>query len=74
MARDGATDAGRAVVALVIVVLFFVSLVESPERGGYPLGLVRRGDRAPGGWSLFSSSGSPGVRRPIDQRHGLYED
>jgi len=60
------------VIAIVIVVLFFVSLVEPPERGGFPLGLVVAATGLPVGVALlvfwFARR-----QEAIDQRHGLYE-
>jgi putative solute:sodium symporter small subunit len=61
------------VVTLVILVLFFASLVDAPERGGYPLGLVVAASGLPLAITLlvfwFARK-----QEQIDKRHGLYED
>lgn len=71
--RQTVTLSAAVVVAMVLLVLFFLTLVESPEIGGYPLGYV------------IAVSGMPLVgvllvfwfarrQERIDQRHGFYED
>lgn len=70
--RQTARLALASVIALVIVVLFFVSLVEPPERGGFALGLVVAATGLPVTVALlvfwFARR-----QEAIDQRHGLYE-
>lgn len=61
------------VVALVILVLFFVSLVEAPDQAGYPLGLVLAVTGLPAALALLVFWFA-GRQERIDQRHGLYED
>ncbi|HET7715120.1 MAG TPA: sodium/substrate symporter small subunit [Bauldia sp.] len=62
-----------AVLVLVIVILFFVSLVELPGNEGYPLGLVAAATGIPGAAAIlvfwFARR-----QETIDRRHGLYED
>ena len=71
--RDTARLTLAVVVALVIVVLFFVSLVEAPDRGGFPLGLVVAATGLPAAITLLVFWFARRQER-IDQRHGLYED
>jgi putative solute:sodium symporter small subunit len=60
-------------VTLVILVLFFVSLVEAPDQAGYPLGLVIAATGIPVAITLLVFWFA-GRQERIDQRHGLYED
>jgi putative solute:sodium symporter small subunit len=60
-------------VVLVIVVLFFVSLVGGPDRAGYPLGLAIAATGLPAATTLLVFWFARWQER-IDQRHGLYED
>jgi putative solute:sodium symporter small subunit len=60
-------------VTLVIIVLFFVSLVEAPDQAGYPLGLVIATTGLPVAITLLVFWFA-GRQERIDQRHGLYED
>jgi putative solute:sodium symporter small subunit len=73
--RWGATArlALAAVVTLVIFVLFFLSLVESPAGAGYPLGLVLAATGLPVALTLLVFWFA-GRQERIDRRHGLYED
>jgi putative solute:sodium symporter small subunit len=71
--RDTARLTLAVVVALILVVLFFVSLVEAPERGGYPLGLVVAVSGLPLAATLLVFWFARRQER-IDRRHGLYED
>jgi putative solute:sodium symporter small subunit len=61
------------VVTLVILVMFFVSLVEAPDQPGYPLGLVVAATGLPLAITLLVFWFA-GRQERIDQRHGLYED
>jgi putative solute:sodium symporter small subunit len=81
MSDIGQTERWRAtarlslgvVVALVILALFFVSLVERPDRAGYPLGLVIAVTGMPATITLVVFWFARRQER-IDRRHGLYED
>ena len=61
------------VVAVVILVLFFLSLVELPDEGGYPLGFVLTASGLPlaGVLLVFWFSGR---QERIDRQHGVFED
>lgn len=61
------------VVALVILVLFFMSLVGAPDQAGYPMGLVLAVTGLPTTLALLVFWFARRQER-IDQRHGLYED
>jgi putative solute:sodium symporter small subunit len=61
------------VVTLVILVLFFVSLVGAPDQAGYPLGLVVAATGLPVAIILLVFWFARRQER-IDERHGLYED
>jgi len=62
-----------AVVLLVVLVLFFLSLVESPDESDYPLGLVVAACGLPiaGVLLIFWFSGR---QERIDRQHGVFED
>jgi putative solute:sodium symporter small subunit len=57
---------------MVILVLFFVSLVEAPENAGYPLGLVIAVTGLPATLAVLVFWFARRQER-LDQRHGLYE-
>ena len=71
--RDTARLTLAVVVVLVIVVLIFASLVEAPDRTGYPLGLVVAVTGLPVAITLLVFWFTRRQER-IDRRHGLYED
>jgi putative solute:sodium symporter small subunit len=71
--RDTARLSLAVLVALVILVLFFVSLVEAPEQRGFPLGLVIAATGLPVAITLLVFWFAERQER-IDRRHGLYED
>jgi putative solute:sodium symporter small subunit len=71
--RATARLALAVVVTLVILVLFFVSLVEAPDQAGYPLGLVVAATGLPAAITLLVFWFARRQER-IDRRHGLYED
>lgn len=71
--RDTARLSLAVVVMLVILVLFFISLVEAPGHAGYPLGLVAAAIGLPAAMALLIFWFARRQER-IDQRHGLYED
>lgn len=70
--RATATLSLAVVVAMVIVVLFFLSLVEGPERTGYPLGLAIAVTGLPLALALLVFWFARRQER-IDRQHGLYE-
>lgn len=61
------------VVALVVLVLFFVSLVEEPAAQSFPIGLVVAVTGLPAAIALLVFWFARRQER-IDRRHGLYED
>ena len=62
-----------AIALLVLVVLFFLTLVETPDAGGYPLGFVLAASGLPlAGVLLIFWVGRRQER--IDRQHGVYED
>lgn len=71
--RDTARLMLAVIVALVVAVLFFVSLVEAPGPGGYPIGLVAAVIGLPAAITLLVFWYTRRQER-IDRRHGLYED
>jgi len=62
-----------AVAGLAILALFFLSLVETPEYTGFPIGFVIAATGMPAAIALLVFWFA---RRQdtIDRRHGLYED
>lgn len=62
-----------AIAAMVLIALFFLSLVESPDVAGYPIGLVLAASGLPlaGVLLIFWFAGR---QERIDRRHGVYED
>ena len=62
-----------AVIALVILGLFFVSLVEPPEHAGFPVGLVVAATGLPAAVALLAFWFAR-RQESIDERHGLYEN
>jgi len=62
-----------AVILLVVFSFFFLTLVEAPDAGGYPLGLVVAASGLPlaGVLLVFWFAGR---QERTDRRHGVYED
>lgn len=71
--RETARLSLAVVVALVLIVLFFVSLVEEPGSDGFPIGLVAAVTGLPAAIALLVFWFA-GRQERIDRRHGLYED
>jgi putative solute:sodium symporter small subunit len=71
--RDTARLALAVILALVIVILFFSSLVEATGQVGYPIGLVVAVTGLPAVITLLVFWFA-GRQERIDRRHGLYED
>ncbi|MCB1501034.1 MAG: DUF4212 domain-containing protein [Bauldia sp.] len=71
--RDTVRLSLGAVVALVILVLFFLSLVGASGQPGYPLGLVVAISGLPIACGVLVFWYARRQER-IDQRHGLYEN
>lgn len=62
-----------AVALLAFLVVFFLSLVESPDKAGYPLGFVLTVSGLPlaGVLLVFWFSGR---QEHVDRQHGVFED